>query len=117
MQAPLVGRERELDLLLALQERVVAERRPHLVTIYGDPGVGKSRLVRELLGRLARRRPPRILVGRCLSYGDGITYWPLAEILKGLADIVRRRSGGDCARTDRRRVDDLSVLPRPMSAR
>ncbi len=53
VRAPLVGREQELDLLLSLQERVVAERRPQLVTIYGDPGVGKSRLVRELLERLA----------------------------------------------------------------
>src|SRR5262249_27003272 len=73
MHAPLVGRDPELDLLLALHERVVAERRPHLATIYGDPGVGKSRLVRELLARLeADHTPPRIVVGRCLSYGDGV---------------------------------------------
>ena len=63
MHAPIVGRDRELDLLLALLERVVAEQRPHLVTIYGDPGIGKSRLVRELLARL---EGTRILVGRCL---------------------------------------------------
>ena len=88
VSAPLVGRERELDLLMALQERVVVERRPHLVTIYGDPGVGKSRLVRELLQRLsAGPDAPRIVTGRCLSYGEGITYWPLAEILKDLADV------------------------------
>ena len=88
MHAPLVGRDRELDLLLSLQERVVAERRPHLATVYGDPGVGKSRLVRELLGRLRDRPdPPRIVVGRCLSYGDGITYWPFAEIMKTLSGV------------------------------
>jgi class 3 adenylate cyclase len=88
MHAPLVGRDRELDLLLSLQERVVAERRPHLVTVYGDPGVGKSRLVRELLARLRDGSdPPRIVVGRCLSYGDGITYWPFAEILKTLSGV------------------------------
>jgi len=82
MHAPLVGRDRELDLLVRLQERVVAERRPQLATVYGDPGVGKSRLVRELLGRLRDAPdPPRIVVGRCLSYGEGITYWPFAEIL------------------------------------
>jgi class 3 adenylate cyclase/tetratricopeptide (TPR) repeat protein len=87
--SPFVGRERELDLLLALQDRVVAEGRPHLVTVYGEPGVGKSRLVRELLGRLEDTpHRPRILVGRCLSYGDGIAYWPLAEILKELAEIA-----------------------------
>ncbi|HEY0417499.1 MAG TPA: AAA family ATPase [Gaiellaceae bacterium] len=88
VHAPLVGRDRELDLLLALHDRVDAERRPHLVTIYGEPGVGKSRLVRELLARLrARPDAPRVVVGRCLSYGEGITYWPLAEILKSLAGV------------------------------
>ena len=84
MRAPLVGRDRELDLLLALHERVVAEGRPHLVTIYGDPGVGKSRLVAEMLSGLAHRTG----IGRCLSYGEGIAYWPLAEILKGIAGIA-----------------------------
>jgi class 3 adenylate cyclase/tetratricopeptide (TPR) repeat protein len=89
VEAPLVGRERELDLLTALQERVVVERRPHLVTIYGDPGVGKSRLVGELLQRLsAGSEAPRIVTGRCLSYGEGITYWPLAEMLKDLTDVA-----------------------------
>ena len=89
MHAPLVGRDRELDLLLALHERVVAERRPHLVTVYGEPGVGKSRLVRELLERLrSLPEPPRILIGRCLSYGEGITYWPLSEILKSVSGVA-----------------------------
>ncbi len=104
VRAPLVGREQELDLLLSLQERVVAERRPQLVTIYGDPGVGKSRLVRELLERLALSPdPPRVYVGPCLSYGDGIAYWPLAEILKGLAGV----SDDDPAGTVLRRIDEL----------
>jgi class 3 adenylate cyclase len=90
VHAPLVGRDRELDLLLALYERVVAERRPHLVTVYGDPGVGKSRLTRELLERLsAGPSPPRIVLGRCLSYGEGIAYWPLAEILKTVAALAQ----------------------------
>ncbi len=89
VRAPLVGRERELDLLVALQERVVAEERPHIVTIYGDPGVGKSRLVLELGERLGGAPgAPRIVTGRCLSYGDGITYWPLGEILKELGGLV-----------------------------
>src|SRR5581483_7796326 len=89
VRAPLVGRERELDLLLTLYERVVAERRPHLVNVYGEPGVGKSRLTRELLQRLSSSAaPPRIVIGRCLSYGEGIAYWPLAEILKSLAGLA-----------------------------
>jgi len=88
MHAPLVGRERELALLVTLYERAGAERRPHLVTVYGVPGVGKSRLVRELLERLsALGEPPQIVVGRCLSYGEGIAYWPLSEILKALAGV------------------------------
>ena len=89
VSAPLVGRERELDLLLALQERVVAEERSQLVTIYGDPGVGKSRLVQEFVERLAATaEPAQIVSGRCLSYGEGITFWPLAEILKQLAGLA-----------------------------
>src|SRR5262249_41727788 len=88
MHAPLVGRDRELDLLGSLYDRVVAERRPQLVTIYGEPGVGKSRLVRELLLRLAESEEPRAVVGRCLSYGEGIACWPLGEVLKSLAGIA-----------------------------
>ncbi len=104
VRAPLVGRDQELDLLLSLQERVTAERRPQLVTIYGDPGVGKSRLVQELFERLASLPdPPRILVGPCLSYGDGIAYWPLAEILKNLARV----SDDDPAGIVLRRIDEL----------
>ena len=83
LQAPMVGRDRELDVLRSVFDRVVDERRPHLVTVYGDPGVGKSRLTREFLTWAATHpSEPTVTVGRCLPYGDGITYWPLAEILK-----------------------------------
>ncbi|HEX7172150.1 MAG TPA: AAA family ATPase, partial [Candidatus Limnocylindria bacterium] len=65
------------------------ERRPHLVTLYGQPGVGKSRLTAEFLDLVGRRDPPpRVVRGRCLSYGSGVTFWPLAEILKGVAGIA-----------------------------
>jgi class 3 adenylate cyclase/tetratricopeptide (TPR) repeat protein len=88
LQAPMVGRTRELDVLRALLESVSGERRPHLVTIYGEPGVGKSRLTREFLAWAGGREPPPVtLRGRCLPYGEGITYWPLAEILKGVAGV------------------------------
>ena len=87
--APFVGRGRELELLRALLDRVTEERRPHLVTIYGEPGVGKSRLVQEFLDRAAEdASAPAVLRGRCLPYGDGITWWPLAEILKTHAGIL-----------------------------
>jgi class 3 adenylate cyclase/tetratricopeptide (TPR) repeat protein len=87
--APMVGRDTELDVLRSVYERAEHEARPHLVTIYGEAGVGKSRLTREFLSWVgARDRPPITLVGRCLPYGDGITYWPLAEILKSYASIL-----------------------------
>jgi class 3 adenylate cyclase len=78
-----VGRDAELDTLHAAYDRVVATRVPHLVTISGDAGVGKTRLVREFWEQLGGKTPePLRRTGRCLPYGQGITYWPLGEILK-----------------------------------
>jgi hypothetical protein len=89
LSAPLVGRDPEMHLLDSLYERVTQERRPNLVTVFGDPGVGKSRLVAEFNQRAERHaNPPLLLSGRCLPYGDGVTYWPLAEILKALAAVL-----------------------------
>jgi class 3 adenylate cyclase/tetratricopeptide (TPR) repeat protein len=88
LRAPMIGRDRELELLRSFYLRSASESRPNLVTIYGEPGVGKSRLAFEFLAWAERQRPtPTILRGRCLPYGDGATYWPLAEILKSLAGI------------------------------
>ena len=89
LRAPLVGREDELELLRSLYRRVAADSRPHLVTVYGDPGVGKSRLTAEFLEwSQTEPDPPLVVRGRCLPYGDGVTYWPLAEILKQQAEIL-----------------------------
>jgi class 3 adenylate cyclase/tetratricopeptide (TPR) repeat protein len=89
LQAPMVGREAELDVLRSVYGRTVAEGRPGLITIYGDAGVGKSRLTQEFLAWAERSHPaPTVLRGRCLPYGDGIAYWPLAEILKARANIL-----------------------------
>ena len=89
LRAPLVGRDGELALLTSVYERVAADHRPHLLTLYGQPGVGKSRLTAEFLATLgARESPPRVVRGRCLSYGSGVTFWPLAEILKSEAEIL-----------------------------
>jgi class 3 adenylate cyclase/tetratricopeptide (TPR) repeat protein len=86
---PLVGRDRELALLHTVYQRIVAEGRPALVTVYGEAGVGKSRLVEEFVRRAGDAPdPPATVRGRCLPYGDGITYWPLAEILKGQAGVL-----------------------------
>src|SRR5919201_4588275 len=85
LEAPLIGRDFELDLLDNTFERAVKQRRAHLVTIYGEPGVGKSRLAREFVSTLERTT---VLAGRCLPYGEGVTYWPLAEMVKTAAGIA-----------------------------
>jgi class 3 adenylate cyclase/tetratricopeptide (TPR) repeat protein len=86
LQAPLVGRDDEIDLLESIYGRIASEGRPHLVTLYGDAGVGKSRLTREFLDRLGDQA--LVLHGRCLPYGEGVTFWPLAEILKAHAGVL-----------------------------
>lgn len=85
MRAALVGRDRELKVLLGTIERAKADRAVHVVTLLGEPGVGKSRVVGECLARL--RDGSVILRGRCLPYGAGITYWPLIEMLRTQAGI------------------------------
>src|ERR671936_177254 len=83
--APLVGRDTELELLQNTYERAIRNRRAHLFTIYGDPGVGKSRLAREFVEGL---EGATVLVGRSLPYGESVTYWPLAEMVKAAAGIT-----------------------------
>ncbi len=75
-----VGRERELGLLADAWERALAEQRCELVTVVGDPGIGKSRLAAEALASI----DARVVRGRCLPYGAGITYWPVVEVIKQL---------------------------------
>ena len=84
VSAPLIGRETELELLANTYERAVRGRRAQLFTVYGQAGVGKSRLVREFVDSL---EGATVLAGRCLPYGEGITYWPLAEMVKTVAGI------------------------------
>ncbi|TML70818.1 MAG: hypothetical protein E6G14_04140 [Actinobacteria bacterium] len=78
-----VGRERELELLRATYRRALEGGEPHLVTIVGVAGVGKSRLVEALWEQLGEEpAEPIRYAGRCLPYGRGVTYWPLAGVLK-----------------------------------
>ncbi|MDP9331622.1 MAG: AAA family ATPase [Actinomycetota bacterium] len=78
-----VGRAEEMEVLERVYEEVEHRREPRLVTVLGDAGVGKTRLLREFWDRLGERSPETLRrTGRCLSYGQGITYWPLAEVLK-----------------------------------
>ena len=83
IDAPFVGREHGLETLERALARALDERAPQLATIVGAPGIGKSRLARELI----QRSGARVLVGRCLSYGEGITYWPLSEVVSQLGDL------------------------------
>ena len=85
LDAPMVGRAREIHVLTDAFERAVADQAGQLVTMLGTAGVGKTRLVQEFRQRV--NGEATCLQGRCLSYGDGITYWPLADALRGAVAI------------------------------
>ncbi len=99
-QTPLIGRDAEMALLDAVAHRAMRERRPHLITIIGAPGVGKTRLAREFTARVGAqttiaaceddetRERPLLLEGRCPPYGEDVTYWPLTEMLRCYADFT-----------------------------
>jgi class 3 adenylate cyclase/tetratricopeptide (TPR) repeat protein len=83
LHSAFVGRDGELNDLRSTYDQVVTRREPRLVVIAGDPGVGKTRIVRELWSWLAEQRSqPLQRTGRCLSYGNATAYWPLAELLR-----------------------------------
>jgi class 3 adenylate cyclase/tetratricopeptide (TPR) repeat protein len=87
-ETPFVGRRVEQALLQGLFERAAETRSLQLVTLVGEPGVGKSRLVAELF-RFVDERPELVTwrQGRCLAYGEGVTFWALGEIVKAHAGI------------------------------
>ena len=104
LEAPFVGRGGEMDLLRLLYERTVRESRPNLVTVVGPPGIGKSRLAYELT-RILGGDGARVVRGRCLPYGDGLTYWPLAEILRGDAGVLNSDPADVVLEKTRERID------------
>jgi class 3 adenylate cyclase/tetratricopeptide (TPR) repeat protein len=83
--SPMVGRSREFALLGQAFDRAVSGRACQLITILGQAGVGKSRLVQEFLTSVG---PARVLRGRCLPYGEGITYFPVIEVVKEAAGLL-----------------------------
>jgi class 3 adenylate cyclase len=85
LDSPMVGRAKELEMLERALERAVSERTSNLFTLLGPAGVGKSRLVQEFLASPASSAT--VLRGRCLSYGEGITFFPLAEVIQQAAGI------------------------------
>jgi class 3 adenylate cyclase len=85
---PLVGRERELAQLLEAWDRVTRGE-GQLLTVIGEPGVGKSRLLSEAVEQIRERSPDvRLLCGRCLSYGQSISLWLLADLVRGLVGVA-----------------------------
>jgi class 3 adenylate cyclase/tetratricopeptide (TPR) repeat protein len=107
-RAPLIGRERELDVLVDALARVRAERSPQLVTLVGVPGIGKSRLVYELFQGV--ENDPELIYwrqGRSLPYGEGVSLWALGEMVKAQAGILETDSSEQAETKLRRSVDDL----------
>jgi class 3 adenylate cyclase/tetratricopeptide (TPR) repeat protein len=88
LDAPMVGRESELAELRAAFEQAVRDQAARLVTVLGPAGIGKSRLANELLTEI--REEATVLSGRCLPYGEGITYWPLRDVVRDAAGGLRR---------------------------
>ena len=113
LDSPMVGRERELAALEQAYQRAVGEGACHLFTVLGAAGVGKSRLVAEFLAGVGDEAT--VMRGRCLPYGEGITYWPLAEALRGrygddpLAGIAGSLEGDEAALIAERIAGALSL--------
>jgi class 3 adenylate cyclase/tetratricopeptide (TPR) repeat protein len=97
-QTALVGRERERDLLAHALARACGEQTPQLVTLVGVPGIGKSRLVFELLQQVeAEPEPTTWRQGRCLPYGEGVALWALGEVVKAQAGILESDAANERA--------------------
>ena len=93
LDSPLVGREDELAMMRAAFEESVGARACKVVTVVGPAGVGKSRLTNDFVRSVEAHAT--VARGRCLSYGEGITFWPLVEVLRDLGKIGEHDSAGD----------------------
>ena len=115
LDAPLVGRDADLAALKQAFDDVVASKRCRLVTVVGSAGLGKSRLAHEFLTNVSG--DARVLRGRCLPYGEGITFWPIVEILEGAAGIQSDDSPADArAKIDALLLEEHKVLGERLSA-
>ncbi len=83
---PLIGRTTESARLWELYENARTEATPYLASVVGAPGIGKSRLIRSLVDRASASG--EVFIGRCLDYGEGITYWPVIEMVKAAAGVT-----------------------------
>jgi class 3 adenylate cyclase/tetratricopeptide (TPR) repeat protein len=93
---PFTGRTQQLTRLEGEFDAVVATGMCRLATVVGEPGVGKSRMVAELISRIGTRA--RVVRGTCLSYGEGITYWPVGQIARELAGVRDEHSPAEVRR-------------------
>ena len=88
-RAPLIGRDAEMHLVESVYLRTLQHRRPRVITLLGAPGVGKTRLAREFITvATGDTLAAQALVGRCALYGEGIAFWPLAEMLRDYCAIT-----------------------------
>ncbi len=112
IEPPFSGREAELRLIKELFHTAASERRPHLVSVAGVGGIGKSRLAWEFekyVGGLAA--DTLWLRGRCLAYGDGVAFWALAEMVRGSAGIVEDEDSGSALLKLRSLLDETVTDP------
>ena len=109
----LVGREREVDLLVGTLARTRQQRSTELVTLIGVPGIGKSRLVGELFQSIERGGELTYWrQGRSLPYGEGVSYWALGEMVKAQAGILETDNDDEVARSSRARSSSWSTRTR-----
>jgi class 3 adenylate cyclase len=105
-RVPMVGREHELAMLTGVWERVVADRQPHLVTIFGLPGVGKSRMASEFIAEV-RGTGARVVIGRSLPYGESGAYGAFAQQIKQVAGVFDGDPAELAEEKLRRTLDEL----------
>jgi class 3 adenylate cyclase/tetratricopeptide (TPR) repeat protein len=113
VDTPIVGREAELQQISAVYHEVVQQSAVRLITVIGDAGVGKSRLVHEVVSRITAGAT--VLRGRCLAYGDGITFWPLRAML-GAAGITDDDKPEEAHAKLLTYIDDRDVVDRVAAA-
>jgi class 3 adenylate cyclase len=109
---PMVGREVEFARLRAVYVQVVSRGQPSIVIVQGEAGIGKSRLVHEFLASL--RAQDLVLRGRCIPYGEGVAYWPLADILRQHAQLDFAETAEDWRRRVTDFVEELAQVQAPV---
>jgi class 3 adenylate cyclase len=117
---PLVGREPELGLLVSSLRRATEERRGQLVTLVGEPGLGKSRLTRALAEHIDSPATPSLVRWRhgvCLPYGEGVSYWGLGQVVKAQAQILENDGNAEAlAKLDKSLESLLPHTPETLNA-